>query len=135
MNDFTRRRTVGSVSAPGNLVTNAHRLRTLAVSCVLALVACSPDIQQGTADFGFDGTCVSCHLGLSSGHTHPNYKLRCIDCHGGNDQIEISADVTKIANASATDPGKFRDKALLAQVHVAPKPGLARFFFANGIDD
>ena len=102
----------------------------------VGLAACSPTIEPVTSDFGFDGTCVKCHLGLSSGHTHPNYKLRCIDCHGGNDQIEIADDVTTIAGGgSATAPGKFRDPALVAMVHVVPKPKLARFFFANGVDD
>jgi hypothetical protein len=101
---------------------------------IIALAACSTTTNT-TQDFGFDGTCVQCHLGMSAGHTHPSYKLRCIDCHGGNDQVAIPDDVTSLGSGSATDPGKFRDHTLLAQVHVAPKKKLARFFFANGIDD
>jgi hypothetical protein len=106
------------------------------VLAVLGACHASSSPSSAGADFNFDGTCVQCHLGLSSGHTHPNYKLRCIDCHGGNDQVAIPDDVQTIAaGGSATDAGKFRDPALLAQAHVKPKPGLARYFFANGIDD
>jgi hypothetical protein len=105
------------------------------VLALIALAACSPTTTSTTTDFSFDGTCVKCHLGLSSGHTHPSYKLRCIDCHGGNDQVEIPDDVADVAAGSATDAGKYRDPALLKQVHVLPKTGLARFFFANGVDD
>nr|HEX4318953.1 hypothetical protein [Kofleriaceae bacterium] len=79
---------------------------------------------------------MNCHLGLSGQHTHPNYKLRCIDCHGGNDQVDVPPDATVVSSGSATDTGKFRDPALLKQAHVQYKnPVLARFFFANGIDD
>ena len=105
------------------------------VLVLIAIAACSPTTHTTSVDLGFDGTCVKCHLGLSSGHTHPNYKLRCIDCHGGNDQVDVPDDVTNVAAGSATDPGKFRDPALLKLAHVVPKPGLARFFFANGVDD
>src|SRR5579863_6914141 len=100
----------------------------LLFAAVAACHATSAPTSAG-ADFGFDGTCVQCHLGLSSGHTHPNYKLRCVDCHGGDDSVAIPDDVTTIASGgSATDMGKFRDPALLAKVHVKPKAGLARFF-------
>src|SRR5262245_36587925 len=92
------------------------------------LVACSAEETVVTNDFGFDGTCVNCHAGLSAAHVHPNYKLRCVDCHGGNDTVAIAADAFK----SET---KFRDPKSLIVVHVQPKPMLARFFFANGIDD
>ena len=111
----------------------------LLLTAVLAVGACSPtDHPVPAPDFAFDGTCVSCHLGLSAGHVHPSYKLRCIDCHGGNDQVAIPDGVTDVP--TGTDPakkggGKFRDPDLITQVHVKPKPGLARFFFANGIDD
>src|SRR6185369_2285904 len=52
-----------------------------------------------------------------------NYKLRCVDCHGGDDQVDVpgGADV--------------HDQDLLRKAHVLPKAGLARFFFANGVDD
>ena len=101
---------------------------TLVMVVSIAVGACSATETATTTDFDFDGTCVGCHLGLSAGHVHPNYKLRCVDCHGGNDAVELPDGV-------ASDPKKLRDPALLAQAHVVPKPGLARFFFANGIDD
>ena len=110
-------------------------MRSPRVLAAVALGACSPDVTTTQTDFSFDGTCVTCHLGMSSGHTHPNYKLRCIDCHGGDDQIAIPDDVHAVGAGSATDSGKLRDPQLLARAHVVPKPGLARFFFANGIDD
>ncbi|MGE0551205.1 MAG: hypothetical protein AB7O24_17290 [Kofleriaceae bacterium] len=101
----------------------------LALVAVAALFAgCSGEVTAVADDFGFDGTCVSCHAGLSAGHVHANYKLRCVDCHGGNDQVAVSAD-------AMTDPAIYRDPALIAQAHVQPKPGLARMFFANGLDD
>jgi hypothetical protein len=103
-----------------------HRL--LILLGALALAACSADEKPITTDFGFDGTCASCHAGLSAGHVHGNYKLRCVDCHGGNDQI----DVPKDAFVRESD---FRNQDLLRQAHVLPKAGLARFFFANGVDD
>jgi len=52
-----------------------------------------------------------------------------VDCHGGDDQIgDIPEDAHKTESI-------YRDPELIAQSHVAPKPGLARFFYANGIDD
>ncbi|HSK04637.1 MAG TPA: hypothetical protein VK932_25480 [Kofleriaceae bacterium] len=98
------------------------------LAVVAALAACAAEETPLATDFGFDGTCVNCHAGLSAGHVHPSYKLRCVDCHGGNDQVAVPAD------ASQREP-QFRDQALMRQAHVVPKPGLARFFFANGIDD
>ena len=99
----------------------------------LALAACSADEQPVVEDFGFDGTCVNCHAGLSAGHVHTSYKLRCIDCHGGNDQVAVPA---RLFDDRSQPLPRFRDPALLAQAHVVPKsPKLARFFFANGIDD
>lgn len=93
------------------------------------LVGCSATETKRDADgFAFDGTCVNCHAGLSAGHVHGNYKLRCVDCHGGNDTIDIPAN----AFERETD---FRNPALIAQAHVLPKAKLARFFYANGIDD
>ena len=61
---------------------------------------------------------------------HPNYKLRCIDCHGGNDQMtDIPDDVTQVATGGdPTATGKFRDPALVKEAHVNPKKGLARYF-------
>ena len=102
-----------------------------------ALAACSATENPVTSDFGFDGTCVNCHLGLSAAHVHPNFKLRCIDCHGGNDQVAVPADATDVGSGGdPTATGKFRDQALLKQAHVVVKdPKLARFFYANGIDD
>src|SRR5215470_9187681 len=92
------------------------------------VAACSAVETVVTNDFGFDGTCVNCHAGLSAAHVHPNYKLRCIDCHGGNDQVAVPS------NAFQTET-TFRDQNLLKMAHVLPKQGLARFFWANGVDD
>lgn len=100
------------------------------------LAACSADEKPVSSDFAFDGTCTNCHLGLSGQHAHPNFKLRCIDCHGGNDQAPIPEDATDVGAGDPTAAGKFRDPELLKQAHVFPKdPKLARFFFANGVDD
>ncbi len=79
-------------------------------------------------DFDFDGTCTNCHAGLSAAQVHPTFKLRCVDCHGGNDQVDVPE------NAS-DDSNVYRDDALISQAHVSPKDGLARFFWANGMDD
>ncbi|HEV7555652.1 MAG TPA: hypothetical protein VGO00_09375, partial [Kofleriaceae bacterium] len=103
-------------------------MRIIYFALGVALVACTAEQTKLTDDFGFDGTCVNCHAGLSALHVHSNYKLRCVDCHGGNDQIAIDPNAFK-------DPKKFRDAATLAKVHVLPKKGLSRFFFANGVDD
>ncbi len=111
----------------------------LLLTAALAFGACTAsDHHAPSTDNAFDGTCVSCHLGLSAAHVHPSYKLRCIDCHGGNDQAAVPDGVTDVA--TGVDPakkggGKFRDPDLLAASHVHPKPGLSRFFFANGMDD
>jgi len=97
---------------------------------ILALLAgCSATETKRDVDgFAFDGTCVNCHAGLSAAHVHSNYKLRCVDCHGGNDQVAVPADAFQME-------AKFRDVTLMAQAHVVPKAKLARFFYANGLDD
>jgi hypothetical protein len=96
---------------------------------LLVLVACSAEeTKRDTNAFGFDGSCVNCHAGLSAGHSHPNYKLKCTDCHGGNDQVAVPE------RAFETE-AQYRDVVLMAQSHVVPKAKLARFFFANGLDD
>lgn len=79
-------------------------------------------------NFDFDGTCINCHAGLSAKQVHGTYKLRCVDCHGGDDQVAIPAE-------AFNDEEIYRDPDLLALSHVKPKPGLARFFYGNGIDD
>ena len=105
----------------------------IAAASAAALAACKADGEPVTQDFGFDGTCVNCHAGLSAGHVHANYKLRCIDCHGGNDQVPVPE---RLFEDRSQPLPRYRDPALLAQAHVVPKsPRLARFFFANGIDD
>jgi LVIVD repeat len=105
------------------------RIPILLYLCLFtALAACGADEERTNTDFGFDGTCASCHNGLSAGHVHGNYKLRCVDCHGGNDQVNVPAEAFKTEAV-------FRDQSLLRQAHVLPKPGLARFFFGNGVDD
>jgi hypothetical protein len=109
--------------------------RTVSLGALLAasVAACTADGEPVVEDFGFDGTCVNCHAGLSAGHVHGNYKLRCIDCHGGNDQVAVPV---KLFEDRSQPLPRFRDPALVAQAHVVPKsPKLARFFFANGIDD
>ena len=117
-----------------------------------ALAGCTAEekILEPT-DFAFDGTCVNCHVGLTAGHVHSNYKLRCIDCHGGNDQVPVPANAFANKNLDAGGGG-FRDPDLMKLAHVIPgsvqnkpfdnvvnqpsqDPQLARFFYANGIDD
>lgn len=102
----------------------------LAVGFIVAWCcsACTASETQVTQDFGFDGTCVNCHAGLRAGHVHPGYKLRCVDCHGGNDQLEVPVD-------AHTVPAQFRAPALVAAAHVRVQPELAKFFWANGVDD
>jgi hypothetical protein len=114
-------------------------LAALLVGCTAEETVLEP------ADFKFDGTCVNCHAGLTAGHVHANYKLRCIDCHGGDDQVAVPDKAFE--NKSLAPGGKgFRDPDLVAAAHVLPgsdngKPGtqkdptLARFFYANGVDD
>ncbi len=102
---------------------------TLVALWVATLAACTAQETRNTDDdFGFEGTCVNCHQGLSSGHVHAGFKLRCADCHGGNDQTVVPAD-------AATKPEIFRDPLLVASAHVRVQPGLAKFFWANGVDD
>jgi len=97
------------------------------------LAGCTADPTPVAEDFAFDGTCVNCHAGLSAGHTHGSYKLRCIDCHGGNDQADIPE---RLFDDKTLPLPRFRDPALVKAAHVSPKSAaLARFFFANGIDD
>jgi len=104
-------------------------MRILIIHISLVFAACSAEEKPLQTDFAFDGTCANCHAGLAAGHVHGNYKLRCVDCHGGNDQAPVPGEAFK-------DPLVFRDQALLRQAHVLPKaPELARFFFANGVDD
>ena len=79
-------------------------------------------------NFDFDGTCVNCHAGLSAKQVHGTYKLRCVDCHGGDDQAAIPVDAFE-------DEDIYSDPDLMSLAHVKPKPGLARFFYGNGIDD
>src|SRR6185295_283005 len=85
-------------------------------------------------DFAFDGTCVNCHTGLTAGHVHTNYKLRCIDCHGGDDTVNVPANAATNKNLDSGGGG-YRDNDLIKAAHVNPDPKLARFFYANGIDD
>lgn len=62
------------------------------------------------------GTCVSCHVNITPAHTKQAFK--CIDCHGGNDQVVVTGN-------------NIRDKAIMAQAHVQPKD--PTFFWPNGI--
>ena len=113
---------------------------------VVALVGCTAKEETlEPADFKFDGTCVNCHAGLTAGHVHANYKLRCIDCHGGDDQLAVPEKAFENKKLGAGEKG-FRDPDLIAAAHVLPgsdngkagtqkDPSLARFFYANGIDD
>lgn len=112
--------------------TNLVRVAIVGVAGAL-LAACTAAVKPVAEDFGFDGTCVNCHAGLSAGHVHGNFKLRCIDCHGGNDQAPIPE---KLFEDTTQPLPKYRDPALIAMAHVPLKsPKLARFFFANGVDD
>lgn len=106
----------------------SNSLTVMTAALALAVAACSPTETVVQDDFGFDGTCTRCHAGLSAGQVHPTFKLRCVDCHGGNDQVSVPENAAK-------DPSIFRDPTLIAQAHVKPRPELARFFWANGIDD
>jgi hypothetical protein len=113
--------------------------RIIALVVIVFAAACSATVTQNQTDFGFDGSCVNCHAGMSAGHTHPNYKLRCIDCHGGNDTINVDP---AAASKPPGTPGGFDDKGLMQQAHVLVKTfgkpdaqNIARYFFANGLDD
>src|SRR5437762_12466267 len=97
-------------------------LPKLIVGAVLLLVGCtaSETVVENT-DFAFDGTCVNCHAGLSAGHVHTNYKLRCIDCHGGDDTV--ATDPAKLdLKGTGLAAGGFRDDKLLKAAHVNPDP-------------
>ncbi len=107
------------------------RAATIACACLLfgSLSGCTKGTEEvREQDFAFDGTCINCHAGLSAAQVHANYKLRCVDCHGGNDQVDVPPNAFE-------DEDIFRDQELLVASHVKPKPGLARFFYGNGIDD
>lgn len=109
----------------------ALSLSLLLVGFVLALGSSACIKGKETVvndDFEFDGTCINCHAGLESKQVHGTYKLRCVDCHGGNDQVEIPKD-------AFDDEDIYSDPDLLALAHVKPKAGLARFFYGNGMDD
>jgi len=95
---------------------------------LVSAVGCTAEETKVNEDFGFDGTCVNCHAGLSAGHVHLNYKLTCVECHGGDDTFAVDPLAFK-------DEQKYRDQAVLKKVHVLPDPKLARFFYANGVDD
>ena len=115
-------------------------LNLVATAVLVLLVGCTAKetVVEGT-DFAFDGTCVNCHAGLTAGHVHTNYKLRCVDCHGGNDQVDVPADAFTNFDLD-NGGGGFRDPDLMELAHVKPKGfgernSLARYFYANGIDD
>ena len=78
-----------------SLVSSLVSRLAFAVAFAVVLGACSAEVRPTTTDFAFDGTCVNCHAGLSAGHVHASYKLRCVDCHGGNDQVAVAADAFK----------------------------------------
>ncbi|MEO8699086.1 MAG: hypothetical protein ABI867_03550 [Kofleriaceae bacterium] len=100
----------------------------------LALGCTAKETVVEATDFKFDGTCVNCHAGLNAGHVHANYKLRCVDCHGGNDQVATPDDVLK-NKSTEIGKGGFRDPALLKMAHVIPDKANARYFYANGVDE
>src|SRR6187549_1474761 len=97
------------------------KFQSLTLLAVIALFGCTANERRIATDFDFDGSCVKCHSGLSAGKVHPTFKLRCVDCHGGNDQVQIP-------DNAAADTSIYRDPDLLKLAHVRPKPGLARFF-------
>jgi hypothetical protein len=99
-----------------------------ALLAALAAAGCEAKETVVEDDFAFEGTCVRCHAGLTSAGVHPTFKLRCVDCHGGDDQVDVPEN-------AAERESVFRDPGLIEAAHVKPKRGLARFFFANGIDD
>ena len=41
----------------------------------IALAACQPEVRELEDDFAFDGSCVSCHKGLSAASVHPVRRL------------------------------------------------------------
>jgi hypothetical protein len=117
------------VDQVGQVKQMSWKLNTIAVVATLVALGCSSEetvLEDG--DFNFDGTCVNCHVGLSAGQVHPTFKLRCVDCHGGNDDVEVPEDAFE-------NEAVYRDPDLIAQAHVLPKAGLARHFWANGADD
>ena len=105
----------------------------VSIACLAVGCTASETVIEPT-DFAFDGTCVNCHAGLSAGHVHTNYKLRCIDCHGGDDRV-VTPDNVLVNKSLTPGGGGFRDPTLLALAHVLPDKNIARFFFANGVDD
>ena len=97
-----------------------HRSRELlAVLTITIAVAagCTPEIKDKVAPIG--GSCLGCHNGITD--VHPYFALACIDCHGGNDKVNLPAQLN------------IRDSALLAASHVRPLD--STLWWPNGIDD
>ena len=78
---------------------------------------CSEQIIQTQAPLG--GSCLGCHAGITD--VHPFFALACVDCHGGNDQVALPAQLN------------IRDQAILKLSHVLPLD--ASMWWPNGIDD
>ncbi len=102
--------------------------------CATLFSACSAEREVLVQDdLAFDGTCVRCHNGLSAQGVHPTFKLRCVDCHGGNDQVfDVPENAFENEETYRTGADAL---AWMEESHVRPQPDMARFFFANGLDD
>ena len=87
------------------------------VIAMIAVSGCSEEIKVQQQAIG--GSCLACHDGITD--VHPFFALACVDCHGGNDQVALPAQVN------------IRDQELLKLSHVLPiDPSM---WWPNGIDD
>lgn len=107
-------------SAPSTrFVVDTAWVWALAVGVVIAVSAsgCSEKIIVSQAPLG--GSCLGCHEGITD--VHPFFALACVDCHGGNDQVALPAQLN------------IRDQAILKLSHVLPLD--SSMWWPNGIDD
>src|SRR5687768_7095132 len=90
---------------------------SVSVATALTLVSCSEKIEDKQPALG--GSCLGCHDGITQIHSF--FALSCTDCHGGNDNVPLPADLN------------IRDSALMKLSHVLPKD--PEMWWPNGIDD
>ena len=110
-----------------------HSMRVLAGA---ALAACSPTVTTTQTDFGFDGTCVNCHA-RPVGRATCTRTTSCAASTATAATIRSRSPTTSCRRrGSATDARQVpRSGAARAGARRCRRPELARFFFANGIDD
>src|SRR4051812_41997809 len=89
-----------------------------AIALALVLLGgCSESVVEKTKPLG--GSCLACHDGITD--VHPFFALACVDCHGGNDAVDVPKGVN------------VRDRDVMAKSHVRPKN--PAFWWKNGIDE